>query len=78
MPGVMAFIRWMRGDDLEREVLGRPGAPGSHVPTIGGGHRPRVYRDGMSPGNSEEFVLHSIPRVVVSTEVLLQVEHVGV
>lgn len=58
MPGVMVFVRWVRGDQLERGVLGKPGVEGIEPTTIGGGGRGRPYIRGMEV--STEFMLSEI------------------
>lgn len=35
MPGVLVFYRWVRGDALKREVVGRPGEQNRASGTIG-------------------------------------------
>lgn len=70
MPGVFVFIRWIRGDALERVVIGKPGVE-SECETIGGGRCPprgfgsNPAADGIttmaSHDGSEQYELFGLP-----------------
>lgn len=72
MPGVFVFIRWVRGDELEHPVIGKPGVE-SDCETIGGrGGPPRrcestLTTDGIgsvvSQDGSEQYELGGLPEI---------------
>lgn len=76
MPGVMVFVRWMRGEAIEPVVLG---AEKGDLGTIGGGQRRHRLRDpsvSHTGGSDEEYGMRGMGTAVPSTEVLVESEPV--
>lgn len=71
LPGVLVFIRWIRGDALERVVIDKPE---SELETIGGGRwLSRRYGSPVTAGEidsmashdgSEQYELFGLPETI--------------
>lgn len=76
MPGVMVFVRWMRGEAIEPAVLG---VEKGDLGTIGGGQRRHRRIDPNvtdTVGSDEEYGMRGMGTAVPSTEVLVESEPV--
>lgn len=78
MPGMMMFVKWVRGDSLGKPVIGKLGTGGNENATIGGkrwrygNRRVDVESSDMVSYGSEEYPASGRGGMVRLTEVLVE------